>query len=568
MHDFYLKYIMAKKDYSKLEKDDLLKVIEKLESRKKYGLIWDEEKTKEQFEKESENALPVLKEVKGKEIKTDASKPTNILIEGDNYHALSVLNYTHQGKIDVIYIDPPYNRGGDFKYNDKYVEKDDSYKHSKWLTFLNKRLRLAKNLLHEEGVMFVSIDDSEQAQLRLLLNEIFGEDNVDVMVWRKSGYGRDGKMKNTTTFRKDHEYILVCYKYEKKLNKINETPEFQNEYGNPDNDPRGPYKAGSISRRESASNPEHENFYTVVSPSGKKFTRQFDIPKDDFDSLNSDIVENTDGKKVSRIYWGAKDNAVPAIKIFIFEERSITPYSVLLTKGTTTEGTKEVSEILDKDCSKMRPKPTRLIKTLIQLADKGKDLTVLDFFAGTGTTGHALLKYALDIKEKEAKFILCTNDDEGICTEYCYPRIYKVMKTGYKNKDGQKIKPHVGNLKYFKTAFVKNSISRDDMKLRITRECTEMLCLREGIFDEVKAKPDYHIFEQNGRIMGVYYSMERDSLAQLKKELDKMEGEKILYCFTFDPLGLDKNDFAEWQGVSLEPIPQKILDIYEQIYEY
>jgi adenine-specific DNA-methyltransferase len=250
------------------------------------------------------------------------------------------------------------------------------------------------------------------------------------------------------------------------------------------------------------------------------------------------------------------------------EERSITPYSILLTKGTTTEGTKEVGQILNKDCSDMRPKPTTLIKTLIQLADKGKNITVLDFFAGTGTTGHALLKYALDIKEKEAKFILCTNDDEGICTDYCYPRTYKVMKTGYKNKDGQKIKPLAGNLKYFKTAFVKNSISRDDLKMRITRECTEMLCLREGIFDEVKAKPDYHIFEQNGRIMSVYYSMERDSLAQLKKELDKMEGEKILYCFTFDPLGLDKNDFAYWQGVSLEPIPQKILDIYEQIYEY
>lgn len=559
---------MTKKDYSKLEKDELIKIIEKLESHKKYGLVWDEEKTKELFEKKSENALPVLKEVKSKEIKTDPNKPINILIEGDNYHALSVLNYTHQGKIDVIYIDPPYNRGGDFKYNDKYVEKDDTYKHSKWLTFLNKRLRLAKNLLHEKGIMFVSIDDCEQAQLRLLLNEIFGEDNVDVMIWRKSGYGRDGKMKNTTTFRKDHEYILVCYKYEKQLNKINEVPEFQNEYGNPDNDPRGPYKAGSISRRESASNPDHENFYTVISPSGKEFTRQFDIPKEEFNSLNTDILVNRDNKTVSRIYWGANDDAVPAIKIFILEERSITPYSVLLTKGTTTEGTKEVNEILDRDCSKMRPKPTKLIKTLIQLADKGKDLIVLDFFAGTGTTGHALLKYALNIKDKEAKFILCTNDDEGICTEYCYPRTYKVMKDGYTNKDGQKIKPISSNLKYFKTAFVKNSISRDDLKMRITRECTEMLCLREGIFDEVKAKPDYHIFEQNGRVMGVYYSMERDSLTSLKKELDKMKGEKILYCFTLDPLGLDKEDFVDWQGVSLEPIPQKILDIYEQIYEY
>jgi len=139
---------MAKKDYTKLEKDDLLKVIEKLESRKKYGLIWDEEKTKEQFEKESENALPVLKEVKGKEIKTDTSKPTNILIEGDNYHALSVLNYTHQGKIDVIYADPPYNTGAkDWKYNNSFVDSNDTYRHSKWLSFMDKRLRLAKNLL-------------------------------------------------------------------------------------------------------------------------------------------------------------------------------------------------------------------------------------------------------------------------------------------------------------------------------------------------------------------------------------------------------------------------------------
>ena len=102
---------MAKKDYSSLEKEELIRIIEGLESRKKYGLVWDEERIKEQFEKESDNALPVLKEVKSKEIITDPKEPTNILIEGDNYHALSVLNYTHQGKIDVIYIDPPYNTG-------------------------------------------------------------------------------------------------------------------------------------------------------------------------------------------------------------------------------------------------------------------------------------------------------------------------------------------------------------------------------------------------------------------------------------------------------------------------
>lgn len=547
-----------KQNYSKLSKEELLNVVERLESRKKYGLIWDEKKTKEKFEKESENALPVLKEVKGKAIKTDKSKPTNILIEGDNYHALSVLNYTHQGKIDVIYIDPPYNRGGDFKYNDKYVEKDDTYKHSKWISFLNKRLRLAKNLLRDEGVMFVSIDDSEQAQLRLLLNEIFGEDNVDIMVWRKSGYGRDGKMKNTTTFRKDHEYIMVCYKHEKKLNKINELPDFQGDYSNPDDDLRGPWLSGSISRAEYASNPDHVFFYTVTSPSGKKISRQFEISKEDFNKFNED----------ARISWGAKGNAVPRLKIFLSEERAITPYSILLTKGTTTEGTKEVSEILNKDCKEMRPKPTALIKTLIQLADKNDNLTVLDFFAGTGTTGHSVLKYGIDVKDKEVKFILCTNDDELICTDYCYPRLYTVMKTGYKNKDDKQIKPVQGNLKYFKTAFVKNSISRDDLKVRITCECTEMLCLREGIFDEKKKKDSYRIFEQNGSIMAVYYAMERDNLAVLKRDLDKMKGEKILYCFTLDPLGLNKEDFSGWDNVDLEPIPQKILDIYDQIYEY
>ena len=180
------------KDYSKLEKDDLLKVITKLESRKKYGLVWDEEKTKEQFEKESENALPVLKEVKGKEIKTDPAKPTNILIEGDNYHALSVLNYTHQGKIDVIYIDPPYNTGNEkWKYNDNVnspmmqewlksntpVDKDDLTRHDKWLCMMTPRLKLLKELLTNDGVIFISIDDNEVNNLRLINDEIFDDLN-------------------------------------------------------------------------------------------------------------------------------------------------------------------------------------------------------------------------------------------------------------------------------------------------------------------------------------------------------------------------------------------------------
>ena len=206
--------IMAN-DYSKLSKEELLKVVGKLESRKKYGLIWDEERTKEQFEKESENALPVLKEVKSKKIKTDPSKPVNILIEGDNYHALSVLNYTHQGKIDVIYIDPPYNTGNkDFVYNDIYVDQQDTYRHSKWIAFMEKRLRLAKKLLSNEGSLFVSIDDNEYPRLIMLLEEIYGEDNIKTICVKMSestGVKMASVIKNGR-IPKLKEYLVIAKK--------------------------------------------------------------------------------------------------------------------------------------------------------------------------------------------------------------------------------------------------------------------------------------------------------------------------------------------------------------------
>lgn len=549
---------MAKKDYSKLEKDDLLKVIEKLESRKKYGLIWDEEKTKEQFEKESENALPVLKEVKGKEIKTDPKKPTNILIEGDNYHALSVLNYTHQGKIDVIYIDPPYNTGKkDFKYNDNWVDENDTYRHSKWLTFISKRLRLAKNLLKDEGVIFISIDDNEIAQLRLLCNEIFGEQNfVNNFMWLH------GKGKKTKQARTLQQYILCYAKNKYLLGEWVDIKFASGTFSNPDNDKRGDWFSGSVSFSEDRSNKNHENYFTIKSPSGIEWTRQWQCNED----------EMSDYLKDEKIYFGSAPeySNVPRLKIFPTDSNEIIPNNILDTVGSTRGAQKELDEILGKTPegkSKFEnPKPPKLIEFLFNIVNKGKDIKVIDFFAGSGSTGHAILNLNKEIPGNRM-FILSTNDEESICSDICYPRIKKVIE-GYKKPRGAKVDGLGGNLKYFKTAFVKNSISRDDLKMRITRECTEMLCLREGIFDEVKAKPDYHIFEQNGRVMGVYYALDREGLQSLKKELDKMKGEKILYCFTLDPLGLDKEDFVDWQGVNLEPIPQKILDIYEQIYEY
>lgn len=216
------------KDYSKLEKEDLIKVIEKMESRKKYGLIWDEEKVKEQFEKDAENALPVLKEINTKEIiDKDKSKPVNILIEGDNYHALSVLNFTHQGKVDVIYIDPPYNTGNkSWKYNNDYVEKDDEWKHSKWISFMSKRLRLAKNLLSEQGSLICAIDHNEQEALGLLLKEIFPGMEITCITIVHNPRGIQGD-----NFSYIHEYAYFVFpvgKYINRKQRSKETVEWSN----------------------------------------------------------------------------------------------------------------------------------------------------------------------------------------------------------------------------------------------------------------------------------------------------------------------------------------------------
>ena len=229
-----------------MNKTDLIQKIKQLEgitadersflinlvnTKKKYGLVWEDKP--EDVEEQLRQSLPVLKEVKEKRIlgkalpKTDAQTlftnhdnqtnpvnhdsdnfPNHILIEGDNLHALTALTFTHEGKIDVIYIDPPYNTGNkDFKYNDHFVDKEDSYRHSKWLSFMNKRLRIAKRLLSEKGILFISIDDNELAQLKLLSDEIFLEGNfISVISWQRA-YSPKNQSKKIS---KDVEYVL-CY---------------------------------------------------------------------------------------------------------------------------------------------------------------------------------------------------------------------------------------------------------------------------------------------------------------------------------------------------------------------
>jgi len=556
--------------YSELSKNDLLKVIQKLESRKKYGLVWDEDRTKEQFEKESENALPVLKEVKGKEIVTDPEKPINILIEGDNYHALSVLNYTHQGKIDVIYIDPPYNTGAkDWKYSNDYVDINDTYRHSKWLSMMSKRLRLAKNLLKDDGVLICAIDENELNRIGLLLEDLFGNCEIHCITIVHNPRGVQGN-----NFSYTHEYAYFVFKKGLKIvgpRKIKEDDIYWSNLRN----------WGGESLRTDAKN----CFYPIIVEKAN-IVGFGDVPEDDFHPEKQTIVKGgkhyvypIDVKGIER-KWRYARQSVEEVKDYLRTQKRNGGYEIEIGKdfGTVKTvwqdrrydaneyGTKIVRALVPETNFDFPKSVWNTYDCIAPILYQKKNATILDFFAGSGTTAHAvMILNKEDGQEGHRKFILCTNNENEIAQKVCHPRIKKVIQG---HKDYPDITGIKSNLKYYKTSFVKRTISKDTLKIRITQECTEMLCLREGIFDEKKKTADYRIFDQNGRIMAVYYSLQRAQLKVLKKDLNKMKGDKILYCFTLDPLGLDKTDFQDWDGVSLEPIPQKILDVYESIYEY
>lgn len=200
-----LKQKKAIDDTDKLFLNDIINEL----NEKRYGLIW--EKHSEAVDEMMINNIPVFTEDADKKIVSDPELPYNFLLEGDNLHSLKLLEKTHKGKIDVIYIDPPYNTGNkDFVYEDKMIGTDDGYRHSKWLSFMNERLQIARDLLSDNGVMFISIDENEFSQLKLLCDSIFNEENIETIIWNKvPEYGTtgSGKMKITYRFRVDHELL-------------------------------------------------------------------------------------------------------------------------------------------------------------------------------------------------------------------------------------------------------------------------------------------------------------------------------------------------------------------------
>lgn len=543
---------MANNSFSEWSKDELIKEVKKLRKRKKYGVVWEEKL--EQVVELCKEKLPVLVQDESKKIITAAREPTGILIEGDNYHALSVLNYTHKGRISVIYIDPPYNTGSEgFRFNDKIVDKEDAYRHSKWLSFMSKRLNLAKNLLRSTGVVFISIDDNEVSQLKLACDEVFGEQNfVANIIWEK----KFSPQNDAKWFSDNHDYILV-YAKNKNLWHPNLLPRSDSSnarYVNPDNDARGPWSSGDLSVKTYSK----EYDYPIQTPSGRVVNPPrgtcWRLPKKKFEQLVSD----------NRIWFGKDGSNVPRIKRFLSEvQEGMVPLTIWTYQeaGHTQEGRQEFKEIV-KDSLFDNPKPTKLIKRILSIASDRESI-VLDFFAGSGTTGQAVLELNSEDNGNRT-FILCTNNENNIAKEVCYPRIKNVI-LGYDSSKNMKIEGLNGNLRYFITDFV-NAESTDANKKLIVDKSTEMLCLRENCFDELMCETYFKIFSNNeNKHLGIIYDDE--GIDSFKKAVKKLNTKFTVYVFSLDESAREE-EFEDMNGlVKLKPIPAVILNVYKRIFK-
>jgi len=523
--------------------------IKKLKSRKRYGLIWEDKP--EEVAEQCKKKLPVLVEKINKAIQLDKNLPTNILIEGDNYHALSVLNYTHAGKIDFIYIDPPYNTGSEgFMYNDRIVNREDSYRHSKWISFMRKRLLLAKNLLTSAGIIFISIDDNEFSQLRLLMDEIFSESSMKTtIIWQKKVRPSN---KNKNGFSGTTEYILMYSKSNKdtKLIPVDLNAEYVKKvYKNPDNDNRGVWR-GQPLWSESNTNKRK----TLILPDGREITQKWFISQRTLNELFDD-------NKITESKGGTLN-----AKSFLAERNGKDPMNLLTGEdvGTTEEATKELKEIMGiSENMFMYPKPTRLIKFLISRIPENNKATILDFFAGSGTTGQAVLELNEE-DDGDRKFILCTNNENDICAKVCFPRTKKIIN-GYQNLAGKKIKGLGGNLKYFKTDFIDGNYT-DNSKKNLVDRSTEMLCIKEDCFEMVENGRNFKIFKSNSeKYLGIVY--EDGGIDGLIEEIKKINQKFIVYVFSLDE-STREEEFEQIRTlVELKPIPDAILNVYKRIFK-
>lgn len=574
------KYELAKKitQLDGLTNEEKASFVELLRSQKKYGLVWEDKP--EEIETRLVDELPVLTEVPERAIVSDsADAPNHILIEGDNLEALTALAYTHEGKIDVIYIDPPYNTGNkDFVYNDSFVDREDGYRHSKWLSFMNKRLQIAKSLLSSGGVIFISIDDNEQAQLKLLCDEIFGGNNfIGGIVWFKKRKGSflSNKLVSLT------EYVLA-YSNSSDIKLFGGLP------NNTESQPiikrtnskkvlffegnivksklkDGIYKAGIYGRGTSSSlllnDVEIKNGY-IITPF--KIEAPFVWSQEFMENElanGTEFVINTINFQVRVIRHNS--SSVKALSSFI-DGREIS--------ATNEDAYELLKNIFKVDNPFQYSKPVNLIvKLILSNSFNNKNISILDFFAGSGTTLHATMQLNAE-DGGHRKCILVTNNENNICEKVTYERNKRVIQ-GYTTPKGEEVEGlHNNNLRYYRTNFLSRDKSVKNMR-QLVRLATDMLCIKNDVYTEAefcgkKINPNIARYFDNGqgnRMLVIYEERAIQLLVQLMAQTEDDGIKTLVYMFSpgADPYTDDFEDIAE--RVKLCALPSAIYEAYKRV---
>lgn len=622
------KDLVAKlKQLEGLTPDERAELINLLNTKKKYGLIWEDKP--EDVEEQLRTQLPVLREVVERRIMASPSpsnggekepnqpqkqnllfendneettsssspsgrpggaSPNHILIEGDNLHALTALTFTHENKIDVIYIDPPYNTGNkDFKYNDAFVDKEDSYRHSKWLSFMHKRLEIAKRLLSDKGVIFISIDDNEVNQLKLLCDEIFSQNNfLSEFIIQSNPRGSQA----SKYFAVEHEYLLCFSKVKDPIVDFGllKGEDSWKEYPLLDQNNKRYRLLGLRQRGGEWKREQRPNMYypIYINPLNGEVN---EIENNIF-SIET-LPKRPTGEE-SRWTWGPDKFLIDKSKLIgkkvnrkgepdfwdIFRidylEKNDGENKKTKTKSIWNEteinyqnGGNEVKDILGPDKFSF-PKPLFLLKKIIGICSYSSSLIILDFFAGSGTTLHATMQLnAEDGGNRQC--ILVTNNENNICEEVTYERNKRVIE-GYTNGKGLQVAGLTNNnLRYFHSEYVGREKTHKN-KRELVLAATELLCIKEDIYTELAELNGQKLnnkvvrcFSDKGRYLMVIYDEETiETLLPLISAIDTHHKIKI-YIFAPGQYPFTEEFEDVLDKVELCALPDAIYKAYSNV---
>ena len=578
-------------------------LIELVNAKKKYGLVWEDKP--EDVEEQLRSMLPVLNEVKDKAIINGSEHPNHILIEGDNLHALTALTFTHEGKIDVIYIDPPYNTGNkdkdgttDFKYNDDYVSKEDVFRHSMWLSFIHKRLVIAKKLLSKNGFMAVSIDDNEFSQLKILMDDIFNENVKTICVKMSEASGlKMSSVKKIGTIPKYKEYLILARPkginsfFFDNISKENWDSEYNIYLENFTKEERN--YIDEIAEQEDIENEILIKLDKIVSKVNLKSVAEIQkelkiTKKSDKDiwcfenawricqcassssvlhlakekkKINSNNLFFVKSNRDKNLYLVrstfSEESSKPRVQM-IFADSNLTFHPGDLWTDIRTTGLDAEGKVKFKNGKK----PIKLLNRILK-SNANNNCTILDFFAGSGSTLHSIIDLNSQDNGKRVG-ILVTNNENGICEEITHKRIENVISE-YQNN----------NLRYYKAGFVpseRNEVNRR----KLTLESTDLLCIKENCFFNVSK--EFILNEKEAKLftnglgkymMVVYHSRNQmeviEKLTEIIPTIESSEKIKV-YAFSPEKETIEADFLSVADKIEAVPLPDSIYNAYRATF--